>query len=98
LNLKSFKRLFYKLLLPTKVFAKAGLDNVTSALCKHQQQFGLDVQNSALVHNFNFSFSIGHLYRADEQRIPRLRKYSNVSGQAVTTVPTKNGEAENRTE
>jgi len=26
-----------KKLLPTKVFAKAGLDNVTSAMCKHQQ-------------------------------------------------------------
>jgi hypothetical protein len=34
-------------LLPTKVFAKAGLDNVTSAMCWHQQQFGLDVQCSA---------------------------------------------------
>ena len=48
----------------TKVFAKAGLDNVTSAMCKHQQRFGLDVQFSALVHNFNNIFSIGHLYRA----------------------------------
>jgi len=24
----------------TKVFAKAGLENVTSAMCKHQQRFG----------------------------------------------------------
>ena len=48
----------------TKVFAKAGLDNVTSAICKHQQRFGLDVQFSALVHNFNNIFSNGHLYRA----------------------------------
>ena len=48
----------------TKVFAKAGLDIVTSTMCKHQQQFGLDVQFSALVHNFNNIFSIGHLYRA----------------------------------
>jgi len=31
----------------TKVFAKAGQDNVTSAICKHQQRFGLDVQCSA---------------------------------------------------
>jgi hypothetical protein len=48
----------------TKVFAKAGRDNVTSAMCKHQQRFGLDVQFSALVHNFSCIFSIGHLYRA----------------------------------
>jgi len=46
---------------PTKVFAKAGLDNVTSAMCKHQQQFMLDIQFSALVHNFNIIFSKGHL-------------------------------------
>ena len=51
---------------PTKVFAKAGLDNVTSAMFKHQQWFGLDVQFSALVHNFNNIFSIGHLYRAGQ--------------------------------
>ena len=50
----------------TKVFAKAGLDNVTSAMCKHQQWFGLDVQCSALVLNFNNIFSIGHLYRAGQ--------------------------------
>ncbi len=48
----------------TKVFAKAGLDNVTSAMCYYQQQFQLDIHYSALVHIFNFSFSIGHLYRA----------------------------------
>jgi hypothetical protein len=43
----------------TKVFAKAGRDNVTSAICRHQQQFGLDVQCSGLVHNFNNIFSNG---------------------------------------
>ena len=48
----------------TKVFAKAGLDNATSAMCKHQQRFGLDVQCSALVHNLNNIFPNGHLYRA----------------------------------
>lgn len=48
----------------TKVFAKAGLVNVTSAICKHQQRFGLDVQFLALVHNFNNIFSNEHLYRA----------------------------------
>ena len=50
----------------TKVFAKAGLDNKTSARCKHQQRFGLDVQCSALVLNFNNIFSNGHLYRAGQ--------------------------------
>ena len=34
---------------PTKVFAKAGQDNVTSAICKHQQRFGLT--------SFNLAFS-----------------------------------------
>ena len=48
------------------VFAKAGLDNQTSAMCKHQQRFGFDVQCSALVLNFNNIFSIGHLYRAGQ--------------------------------
>ena len=51
-------------MLTTKVFAKAGLDNVTSAMCKYQRRFGLDVQCSALVLNFNNIFSNGHLYRA----------------------------------
>jgi hypothetical protein len=51
----------------TKVFAKAGLDIETSAMYKHQQRFGLDIQLSAFVHNFNNIFSNGHLYRADEQ-------------------------------
>jgi hypothetical protein len=41
---------------PTKVFAKAGLDIVTSAMCKHQQRFRLDIQCSALVLNFNSIF------------------------------------------
>ena len=50
----------------TKVFAKAGLDNVTSAMCKHQQWFGLDVLCSVLVLIFNNIFSNGHLYRAGQ--------------------------------
>jgi hypothetical protein len=53
-------------LLPTKVFAKAGLDIETSTICRHQQRFGLDVQCSALVLNFNNIFSNGHLYRAGQ--------------------------------
>ena len=50
----------------TKVFAKAGLDYVTSSMYRHQHRFGLDVQFSALVHNFNNIFPIGHLYRAEQ--------------------------------
>jgi hypothetical protein len=34
-------------LLPTKVFAKSGLDNVTSAMCKQQHRFGLTFINLA---------------------------------------------------
>ena len=48
----------------TKVFAKAGLDNETSAMCYYQLRFGLDVQCSAFIFNFNKIFSIGHLFRA----------------------------------
>ena len=62
-NINLFWKKMIKLLL-TQVFAKAGLDNVTSAMCKYRQQFGLDVQLSALVHNFNNIFSIGQLCRA----------------------------------
>lgn len=35
-------------------------------MCKHRQRFGLDVQFSALVLNFNNIFSNGHLYRAGQ--------------------------------
>jgi hypothetical protein len=35
---------------PTKVFAKAGLDNVTSAQCKYQQWFGLTFYELAFSH------------------------------------------------
>lgn len=54
----------------TKVFAEAGLDNKTSAMCMHQQQFGLDVQCSALVLNFNNIFPNGYLYRAGQSMKP----------------------------
>ena len=50
----------------TTIFAKAGLDIVSSAMRNHQQRFGLDVQFSALVLNFNNIFSNGHLYRAEQ--------------------------------
>ena len=49
-----------EILRTTKVFAKSGLENETSAMFKHQQRFGLDVQISALVNNFNNIFKIGH--------------------------------------
>jgi len=39
------------------VFAKAGMDNVTSAMCKHQQWFGLTIINLLLVVNFNYIFN-----------------------------------------
>ena len=68
----------------TKVFAKAGLDNVTSPMCKHRQWFGLDVHCSAFVFNFNKIFSIGHLYRADEQWIPCLRKYLPLQATSIS--------------
>jgi hypothetical protein len=42
------------------------IDNVTSAMCKHQQRFGLHVQISALVLNFNNIFSNGRLYQAGQ--------------------------------
>lgn len=49
-----------------KVFAKAGRDNVTLTMCRHQQRFGLDIQCSALVLNFDNIFLNGHLYRAGQ--------------------------------
>jgi hypothetical protein len=74
----------------TKVFAKAGLDIVTSAMCKHQAAVGLDIQFSALVLNFNNIFSIGHLYRAGQsmnslpsqilERYGQLEKYTSKMG------------------
>ena len=63
----------------TKVFAKAGLDNVTSAMCMYQQRFGLDVKFSAFTFNLNRIFAIGHMYRADVFRILCLRKYSTLA-------------------
>ena len=50
----------------TKVFAKAGRENVKSAMCNNRQWYGLDIQCSALVLNFNNIFSNGHLYRAGQ--------------------------------
>jgi len=45
----------------TNVFAKAGLDNITSAMCRHQQRFALNIQFSVSVFNFIIVFSIEHL-------------------------------------
>ena len=64
----------------TKVFAKAGLDNVTSAMCKHQQRFGLDVQFSALVHNFNNIFPNEHLFRAGQSMNSPPSQMQNIVG------------------
>lgn len=49
-----------------KSICKSRADIVTSAMCNHQQRFGLDVQFSALALNFNNIFSNGHLYRAGQ--------------------------------
>jgi hypothetical protein len=46
---------FKKRMPPTKVVAKAGLNNVTAAMCRYQR-FGLGVQFSTLVLNFNSKF------------------------------------------
>lgn len=50
----------------TKAFVKTGLDILTLAMCKHKQRFGLDVQCSTLVLNFNYIFSNRHLYQAGQ--------------------------------
>jgi hypothetical protein len=50
----------------TKLFAKAGLDNVTSAICYYQQHLGLEVKCSALVLNLNNIFSNLQLYRSGQ--------------------------------
>jgi hypothetical protein len=50
----------------TKVFAKVGLDSIISAMCRHQQGFGLNVQILALVLNFNKIFSNVHLFWAGQ--------------------------------
>ena len=65
----------------TKVFAKAGLDNVTSAMYKHQEWFGLDVQCSAFIFNFNFIFSI--LYRAGRSMNSLPSQILNVVGNGI---------------
>jgi hypothetical protein len=44
---------FLRALLPTKVFAKAGLGSGISAMCKQQQRLGLEAQCSDLVHILN---------------------------------------------
>ena len=53
-------------------------------MCKHQQRFGLDVQCSALVLNFNNIFSNGHLYRAGQSMnsLPSqiLERYAQAKG------------------
>jgi hypothetical protein len=60
----------------TKVFAKAGLDNVTSVMCKHQRRLRQDVEFSASVHNFNNIFSNGQLYLAGQSIISVVARSS----------------------
>jgi len=71
---------------PTKVFAKAWLDNVASTMCKHQRWFGLDIQFSALVHNFNFVFSIGICTGQTSNEFPA---FANTRTLAVTHSPVQ---------
>jgi hypothetical protein len=54
---------------------QVGLDVETSAMCKQQQQFGLDVNNLALVLIFNFGFSIKLQFRAGRYKISHLQQY-----------------------
>jgi hypothetical protein len=54
----------YKKLRTIKLYAKARLDTVTSAMCYYEQWFDLDVQCSAYIFKFNKIFSIEHLLRA----------------------------------
>ena len=51
-----------------------GQDVVTSAMCKHQQQFGHDVNNLALVLIFNFLKNIGFPLSADVFQISQQRQ------------------------
>src|SRR5579875_2473342 len=74
---------------PTKVFAKAGLDVVTSTICRHQQRFGLDVQFSALVLNFNNIFSMGSCTRQTSNQSSAFAKDSNVIRYPPTTLFTQ---------
>jgi hypothetical protein len=57
-----------------KSFANAGWDIETSAMCRYQQRFGLDIQFSALVPNFNFPFSNWQWFR---------------EGQAMNSLPSE---------
>ena len=52
-------------------------------LYKHQQRFGLDIQFSTLVHNFNFIFSIGHLYWAGRAMNSLPSQILNVGGKLI---------------
>jgi len=72
-------------MLLTIVFAKAGLNNEESALCKHHQRFGLAVQFSALVLDSTTYFQMSICTGQNNEWIPCLRKYSNVTCHAQQT-------------
>ena len=50
---------------------------------KHQQPFGLNIQCSALVLNFNYIFLIGHLYRAGQAMNASTATSPDVSGNLI---------------
>ena len=54
----------------TRGLALLGLDFVTSAMCKYQQQFQLDINNLALVVIFNFKTILGFSCRQTFFNIP----------------------------
>jgi hypothetical protein len=70
--------------LPANVFATAGLDYVTSAICIYQHQFRFDIQCSALVHKFNNIFLNEYLFRAGQ---PMYSAFANT--QVLGDKPTK---------
>jgi hypothetical protein len=57
----------------------------------NQQRFRLDVQFSALVHNFNNIFSNGHLYRAGRSMNSLPSQILNVGGKLIATHQTISG-------
>jgi hypothetical protein len=70
-----------------KYLQQAGLDNVTPAICKYHQLFGLDAQFLTLVHNFNNIFLIDHLFRAGQpMEVPAFANTRAVKCHASMTI------------
>jgi len=74
----------------TKVFAIAGLNNVTSDMWKHQQQFWLIFIIWLLVVNFNFTFPNWHLYGAGPAMNSLPSLLLNIVRNIVTTQNIEN--------